>query len=186
MPSSVSIREVGPRDGLQNEDPVPDRRQDRAAGRPVRDRRAPDRGRLVRPSEGDSADGRRRRGVEAGAKHIGGVHYSALVPNSRGAHRALDAGFREIEVVVSASDTHNRKNVNRSTDESLDDIAELIELLHEHGCDSRGHHRDEFRLPVRGRHRSGPGRRDRARGSWPTVPTASRSATRPAWRRRDG
>jgi hydroxymethylglutaryl-CoA lyase len=58
------------------------------------------------------------------------VRYSALVPNLRGAHRALDAGFREIEVVVSASDTHNRKNINRSTDESLDEIAELIGLAH--------------------------------------------------------
>ena len=54
------------------------------------------------------------------------MRYSALVPNSRGAQRALAAGFTEIEVVVSASDTHNRRNVNRSTDESLDDIAALI------------------------------------------------------------
>ena len=59
-----------------------------------------------------------------------GVRYSALVPNVRGAHRALDAGFREIEVVVSASDTHNRRNVNRSTEESLDDIGALIDLVH--------------------------------------------------------
>ena len=51
------------------------------------------------------------------------MRYSALVPNLRGAERALAAGFHEIEVVVSASDTHNRKNVNRSTEESLDDIA---------------------------------------------------------------
>ena len=58
------------------------------------------------------------------------VRYSALVPNTRGAQRALDAGFAEIEVVVSASDTHNRHNLNRSTGESLDDIAQLIELLH--------------------------------------------------------
>ena len=42
------------------------------------------------------------------------VRYSALVPNLRGAQRALDAGFTELEAVVSASDTHNRKNVNRS------------------------------------------------------------------------
>jgi hydroxymethylglutaryl-CoA lyase len=62
------------------------------------------------------------------------VRYSALVPNSRGAQRALAAGFTEIEVVVSASDTHNRKNVNRSTAESLDDIAALIETLHQAGA----------------------------------------------------
>ena len=41
------------------------------------------------------------------------MRYSALVPNLRGAQRALDAGLTEIEAVVSASDTHNRKNVNR-------------------------------------------------------------------------
>ena len=40
----------------------------------------------------------------------------------------------EIEAVVSASDTHNRKNVNRSTQESLDDIAEIIKLAHDRGA----------------------------------------------------
>src|SRR5207249_3746747 len=72
--------------------------------------------------------------VWAAATKAPGVRYSALVPNSRGARRALDAGFTEVEVVVSASDTHNRHNVNRSTDESLDDIAGLIELLHDGGA----------------------------------------------------
>ena len=62
------------------------------------------------------------------------VRYSALVPNMRGAQRALDAGFREIEVVVSASDTHNRKNVNRTTEESLDDIAVLLKTAHDVGA----------------------------------------------------
>ena len=62
------------------------------------------------------------------------IRYSALVPNLRGAHRALDAGFSDIEVVVSASDTHNKKNVNRSTEESLDDIATLIDSAHSAGA----------------------------------------------------
>ena len=55
------------------------------------------------------------------------------MPNLRGAVRALDAGLTEIEVVVSASDTHNRKNVNRSTEESLDDIAAIIDAAHQRG-----------------------------------------------------
>jgi hydroxymethylglutaryl-CoA lyase len=56
------------------------------------------------------------------------------VPNLRGATRALDSGFTEIEAVVSASDTHNRKNVNRSTEQSLDDIAQIIALAHDRGA----------------------------------------------------
>jgi hydroxymethylglutaryl-CoA lyase len=52
----------------------------------------------------------------------------------RGAARALDSGLAEIEAVVSASDTHNRKNVNRGTAESLDDIAQIIALAHERGA----------------------------------------------------
>jgi hydroxymethylglutaryl-CoA lyase len=61
------------------------------------------------------------------------VRYSALVPNLRGAQRALQAGFTELEAVVSASDTHNRKNVNRSTEESLDDIAQILDRVHAAG-----------------------------------------------------
>jgi hydroxymethylglutaryl-CoA lyase len=72
--------------------------------------------------------------VWAGITRNPRVRYSALIPNSRGAQRAIGAGFREIEVVVSASDTHNRRNLNRSTAESLDDIAALIPLVHDAGA----------------------------------------------------
>src|SRR5262249_21368685 len=74
--------------------------------------------------------------VWARADKVDGVRYSALVPNTRGAHRALEAGFGEIEVVVSASDTHNRHNVNRSTEESLADISGLIRAVHDAGATS--------------------------------------------------
>jgi hydroxymethylglutaryl-CoA lyase len=59
-----------------------------------------------------------------------GVVYSALVPNVRGAERALAARADELEVVVSASETHNRRNVRRSVDESLAGAAELVALAH--------------------------------------------------------
>jgi hydroxymethylglutaryl-CoA lyase len=72
--------------------------------------------------------------VAAQMTRASGVRYSALVPNLKGAERALDAGFNEIEVVVSASDTHNKKNLNRSTAESLDDIAAIIDLAHGRGA----------------------------------------------------
>ncbi|GIF08804.1 hydroxymethylglutaryl-CoA lyase [Actinoplanes siamensis] len=129
----VSIREVAPRDGLQNEDPVPAGGKveliDALSGTGV--------GRIeavsfVHPkaipqmADADEVWSRISRDPR--------VRYSALIPNTRGAQRALAAGFREIEVVVSASDTHNRRNLNRSTDESLDDIAGLIPLVHEAGA----------------------------------------------------
>jgi hydroxymethylglutaryl-CoA lyase len=129
IPTSVSIREVGPRDGLQNEDPVPTdakvRLIDALSQTGVRRIEAVS---FVHPRAiPQMADADE---VWKSIARNPSVRYSALVPNTRGAQRALDAGFAEIEVVVSASDTHNRRNLNRSTAESLDDIAQLIDLLH--------------------------------------------------------
>lgn len=129
LPARVSIREVGPRDGLQNEDPVPTEAKIRLLDAlPRTGIRRIEAVSFVHPKAiPQMADADQ---VWSGSSHDPAVRYSALVPNSRGARRALDAGFTDIEVVVSASDTHNRKNVNRSTDESFADIAELITLLH--------------------------------------------------------
>ncbi|HEU4676542.1 MAG TPA: hydroxymethylglutaryl-CoA lyase [Motilibacteraceae bacterium] len=133
LPEKLSLREVGARDGLQNEAPVPTEAKvaliDALSTTGV--------GRIeavsfVHPKaipQMADADA-----VWSAIDRADDVRYSALVPNLRGAQRALDAGFREIEVVVSASDTHNRKNVNRSTEESLDDIAELLALAHGRGA----------------------------------------------------
>ncbi|MDT5043533.1 MAG: hydroxymethylglutaryl-CoA lyase [Actinoplanes sp.] len=130
---AVSIREVAPRDGLQNEEPIPTdakvRLIDALSGTGVRRIEAVS---FVHPKAipqmADAAE------VWARAWHNPQVRYSALIPNTRGAERAITAGFREIEVVVSASDTHNRRNLNRSTAESLDDIAALIPLVHDAGA----------------------------------------------------
>ena len=129
-PATVSLREVGPRDGLQNEDVVPTeakvRLLDALSGTGVRRIEAVS---FVHPRAiPQMADADE---VWSAAIRNPDVRYSALVPNSRGARRALDAGFRELEVVVSASDTHNRHNVNRATAESLDDIAGLIAMVHD-------------------------------------------------------
>jgi hydroxymethylglutaryl-CoA lyase len=72
--------------------------------------------------------------VWSGIERSPSVRYSALVPNLRGTGLALAAGVTEIEAVVSASDTHNRKNVNRGTAESLDDIAQIIDSVHRSGA----------------------------------------------------
>lgn len=54
-----------------------------------------------------------------------GVRYSALLPNLRGAERAVAAGIDEIHLVVSASDSHNQANLNRTTAQSLAQLAEV-------------------------------------------------------------
>jgi hydroxymethylglutaryl-CoA lyase len=133
LPTRISLREVGPRDGLQNEDPV-------GTGAKVAlidALSATGIGRIEAvsfvhpraiPQMADAED------VWQRVSRAGQVAYSALVPNLRGAHRALDAGFTELEAVVSASDTHNRKNVNRSTAQSLDEISQIIDLAHGRGA----------------------------------------------------
>ncbi|WP_432982702.1 hydroxymethylglutaryl-CoA lyase [Dactylosporangium sp. CA-233914] len=147
--SFVSIREVGPRDGLQNEDPVPAdakvRLLDALSGTGA--------GRIEAvsfvhpkaiPQMADADE------VWQRATKNPSIQYSALVPNTKGAERALAAGFCEIEVVVSASDTHNRRNVNRSTAESLDDIAGLIDLLHGAGASAEVIIATSFGCPFEG------------------------------------
>jgi hydroxymethylglutaryl-CoA lyase len=127
--TAISIREVGPRDGLQNEAPVPTAAKveliDALSGTGVRRIEAVS---FVHPKAiPQMADADE---VWAKIARNPDVRYSALVPNVRGAQRALTADFTEIEVVVSASDTHNRRNINRGTDESLAELPELIDLLH--------------------------------------------------------
>jgi hydroxymethylglutaryl-CoA lyase len=133
LPGQISVREVGPRDGLQNEDPVPTDAKIELINRLS----ATGVGRIeavsfVRPEAipqmADAAE------VWQRISKAPSVRYSALVPNLRGAGRALDSGLTEIEAVVSASDTHNRKNVNRGTEESLDDIAVIIDQAHQRGA----------------------------------------------------
>jgi hydroxymethylglutaryl-CoA lyase len=132
VPERISVREVGPRDGLQNEDPVPTEAKieliDRLSGTGVRRIEAVS---FVRPEAiPQMADADE---VWRQIRQAPSVRYSALVPNLRGARRALERGLGEIEAVVSASTTHNRKNVNRSTEESLDDIAVIIDEAHRAG-----------------------------------------------------
>jgi len=133
LPSRISVREVGPRDGLQNEDPVPATAKialiDQLATTGVSRIEAVS---FVRaeaiPQMADADE------VWAAVSKDPAIRYSALAPNLRGARRALDAGFTEVEAVVSASDTHNRKNVNRSTAQSLDEIAVMIDEAHWRGA----------------------------------------------------
>ncbi|MCH7232845.1 hydroxymethylglutaryl-CoA lyase [Glycomyces sp. L485] len=130
QPEQVSIREVAPRDGLQNEPPVPTEDKIRLVD-------ALSRTGLARieavsfvhpeavPQMADAAE------VWAAVEKHPGIHYSALAPNLKGVQRAVDAGFSAIEVVVSASDTHNRANVGRTAAESIAEFGDIVALAHE-------------------------------------------------------
>lgn len=132
LPDTVSLREVGPRDGLQNEASIST--EDKIAlidALSVTGVSRIEAVSFVHPAavpQMADADA-----VWSGIERVPGLRYSALVPNLRGARRAIAAGLGEIELVLSASQTHNQHNVGRSTEQSLDAVAELVELCHAHG-----------------------------------------------------
>jgi hydroxymethylglutaryl-CoA lyase len=126
LPPSVSIYEVSPRDGLQNEKamlPLEGKKQLVTALVAAGLRRI-ELTSFVSPKwipQLSDADELVRQ-VKAPA----GVTFSALVPNAKGLERALAAGLSEIAVFMSASETHNRKNTNRSIDSSLETFEEVV------------------------------------------------------------
>jgi hydroxymethylglutaryl-CoA lyase len=133
LPERVTIREVGPRDGLQNEDPVPTDGKvaliDALSETGLRRIEAVSfvHPRAI-PAMGDAPEVWKRISRDPD------IDYSALVPNLTGAERALEAGVRSLEVVVSASDRHNRANLNRSTEESLAGLEPIVALAHARGA----------------------------------------------------
>jgi hydroxymethylglutaryl-CoA lyase len=128
LPSSVDIREVGPRDGFQNEPEIIATADkialvDRLARTGVKRIEVTS---FVRPDViAQLADAPE---VLAGIDVPPGVARSVLIPNERGLDRALEQRdrFDEVGVFLSASETHNRRNVNRSVGESLAGLDAVI------------------------------------------------------------
>ena len=153
VPPEVSVYEVSPRDGLQNE----------KATVPLGDK--------LRLIEALTAAGLRR--IEATSfvspkwipqladaddvaralpRIAGGraVAYSALVPNARGLERAKAAGMTEIAVFLSASETHNQKNVNKSIAETLAAFEHTIGPARAAGMRVRGYVSTVWGCPYEG------------------------------------
>jgi hydroxymethylglutaryl-CoA lyase len=125
-PSSSEVREVGPRDGLQNEDPIPvGARIDLVDALSETGLRAIEVGSFVRPDAIPAMAGTDR--VLAAIARREGVRYRVLVPNLRGADLAVDAGADELEVVVSVSATHNARNLRMSVDDSVEQVRRVVE-----------------------------------------------------------
>ena len=152
FPEEVRIREVGPRDGFQNEPEI--------IG-------TEDKIRLI---DMLSATGLKRIEVTSfvrpdvipqlsdanavldGIQRPDGVSFSVLVPNRRGLELALERRdrFDETNFFLSASETHNRKNVNRTIEESLAGLEETIPLSRDAGLRCEGVISPSFGCPYEG------------------------------------
>jgi hydroxymethylglutaryl-CoA lyase len=150
MARKVTVTEVGPRDGFQIErDFIPTAskialiNQLVDAGLPIIEFSSFVSPRAV-PQLADAAE------VLAGIDRSRGTKLAALVPNARGAERAAAAGVDEIRVFVSASETHNRKNVNRSVEESLNGFADVMRIANDAGIPVEGAIATAFGCPFEG------------------------------------
>jgi hydroxymethylglutaryl-CoA lyase len=139
LPQAVTVVEVGPRDGLQNEPALAatatkvaliDRLA--AAGLPVIEA-----GSFVSaarvPQMADTA------AVLAGIARRSGTRYPVLVPNSEGFRRATAAGADEVAVFAAASETFSRRNLNCSIAQSLQRYAEVCAAAKTAGVPVRGY-----------------------------------------------
>ena len=128
MTRDVHIREVGPRDGLQAEDPVPVERRvaliEALVGAGVTDVEAVS---FVSPKAVPSMAG--AADVMAAVPRREGVTYTALVPNLKGAELALAAAVDALSVTVSVSPAYNQKNVGMTVHQSVDVVADICHLV---------------------------------------------------------
>ncbi|HTZ42380.1 MAG TPA: hydroxymethylglutaryl-CoA lyase [Jatrophihabitans sp.] len=139
LPARVTICEVGPRDGLQNESAIVDAgvklefiHRLVAAGHTVVEATSFVHPKWV-PQLADAP------AVMAGLQRQPGVRYPVLVPNETGLARAVDAGAEEVAVFGSATETFARRNLNRTVDESLAMFAPVVARAKEFGLRVRGY-----------------------------------------------
>jgi hydroxymethylglutaryl-CoA lyase len=152
LPESVRLREVGPRDGFQNEpETIPTAAKIRLIGMlGAAGYRRIELTSFVRadviPQLADAAE------VLDGYDKLDGVAYSVLIPNEKGLEKALErrARFDEVNLFLSASETHNRKNVNRSIEESLAGLERVIARALDEGLRCEGVISVSFGCPYEG------------------------------------
>ncbi len=139
IPASVSIVEVGPRDGLQNE-PAPLPLEDKVAlveGLAAAGLRTVEAGSFVSPRwVPQMADSEQVFNAIARAP---GVTYAALTPNLKGLERALAAGADEVAVFAAASESFSQRNINCSIDESIERFGPVMERAQQEGLRVRGY-----------------------------------------------
>jgi hydroxymethylglutaryl-CoA lyase len=146
----VTIVEVGPRDGLQNEraevttaDKIEFVNRLSAAGLPVIEVSAFVSPKWV-PQMADAAE------VFGGITRRRPIRYTALVPNLAGLERAMQAGVKEIAVFAASTETFSRRNINQSIDGSLAIYKQVCERALAAGIRVRGYLSTAFGCPYEG------------------------------------
>ena len=150
LPAAVTIVEVGPRDGLQNErttlateDKIAFVNRLSEAGHQVIEVSAFVSPKWV-PQMADAAE------VFAGITRRAGTRYTALVPNQQGLERAIAAAVSEVAIFAAASETFSRRNINQSIDESLASYAAVCADARAAGLRVRGYLSTCFVCPFEG------------------------------------
>lgn len=149
-PKKVTIKEVGPRDGLQNEKEV-----------------IPSEDKIARinqlsktglnyieissfvnpkwiPALADAFE------VATGIERQEGVTYAALVPNKRGLEKALEANIDEVSIFMSATESHNKSNINKTIDETFPVLKEVVDEALTANKSVRGYISTVFGCPYEG------------------------------------
>ncbi len=149
-PTSVTIVEVGPRDGLQNESVVVPTetkvefvRRLVAAGLPVVELTSFVRPEWV-PQLADAAD------MMAAITPTPGVRHPVLVPNVRGLDRALECGVEEIAIFASSSEAFSQRNLNRSITDSIEMFRPVVTRALDAGLRVRGYVSTVMGCPYQG------------------------------------
>jgi len=150
LPKSVTVYEVGPRDGLQNEaNLVPT--EDKIAFVNALAKTGLSRIEITSfvspkwiPQLADARE------LAESVDRVDGVHMSALVPNRRGLDNAIAAGVKDVAVFISASETHNKRNVNKTIADTLRAFEDVVRPAQDAGLSVRAYVSAVFGCPYEG------------------------------------
>jgi len=150
LPKTVHIQEVGPRDGFQMErEFIPtDTKIEIVNALASVGMRFIEATSFVSPKAIPQL--RDATQVVAGIKRVEGLEIGALVPNVQGAENAAQAGVDEMVLLVSASESHNRSNVNQSIEDSLKGFETMVKIASEARIAVRGAMSVVFGCPFEG------------------------------------
>lgn len=150
LPKKVNIVEVGPRDGLQNEETFISTENkiefiNKLSESGINKIEITS---FVHPKWtpqlADSSE------VSKSIKRLPDIEYTALLPNLKGLEKAIEADLKEVAVFMSSSESHNKRNLNRTIAESLNNIEEVVELSKKNNIKVRAYLSTVFGCPYEG------------------------------------